>query len=270
MSNDSMTRLLQVMETLRSPDRGCPWDIEQTFESLIAFTLEEAYEVADCIERGDYENLLGELGDLLFQVVFYAQIGKERDLFDFDDIVDAIANKLVSRHPHVFEAEESISAEQQSRRWEELKANERRQRYGNKLSVLADVPLALPALMRAQKLQKRAARVGFDWPSADGARSKIMEELAELAQAQHDGNPAEIEEEFGDLLFSCVNLSRFLGLDSETALRAATAKFEQRFRALETELSNEGLSIESQDLDALERRWETIKRAQKKRAPKHP
>ena len=270
MIGTSMTKLLQLMAALRAPEDGCPWDLEQTYESLVSHTLEEAYEVVDCIERADHNALVGELGDLLFQVVFYAQIGKEQGKFDFDDVVASISAKLIARHPHVFADEAQLSAAQQSQRWEDMKAQERQNQLGEDVSALADVPVNLPALVRAQKLQKRAARVGFDWPSIDGVRAKVIEEIAELEQAQAQGTPADVEEEFGDLLFSCVNWARYQGLDAETVLRKATSKFESRFRALEEQIREEGLEIESQPLEELEARWQAVKVRQKKRAPKHP
>ena len=270
MSGASMTKLLQIMAALRAPEDGCPWDLEQTFESLVSHTLEEAYEVVDCIERADHEALVGELGDLLFQVVFYARIAEEQGKFDFDDVVDAISEKLIARHPHVFADENPLNARQQSIRWEEMKAEERRTQLGDNVSALDDVPVNLPALVRAQKIQKRAARVGFDWPEVEGVREKVFEEIAELEQARKDGKADEVEDEFGDLFFSCVNWARFLGLDAESTLRKATIKFESRFRALEQQIQREGLTIEQQSLESLEARWQTVKRAQKKRAPKHP
>ena len=270
MIGTSMTKLLQLMAALRAPEDGCPWDLEQTYESLVSHTLEEAYEVVDCIERGDHAAVVGELGDLLFQGVFYARIGEEQGKFDFDDVVESISAKLIARHPHVFAKEAPLTSEQQSRRWEEMKAEERQNQLGQDVSALADVPLNLPALVRAQKLQKRAARVGFDWPSIDGVQSKVLEEIAELEQAQAQGTQSEVEEEFGDLLFSCVNWARFQGLDAETVLRKASSKFEARFRALEDQIREEGLEIEAQSLQELEARWQTVKRRQKKRAPKHP
>ena len=257
MSESMMTKLLQLMAALRAPERGCPWDLEQTFESLVSYTLEEAYEVVDCIERKDYLSLRGELGDLLFQVVFYAQIAKENGLFEFDDIVQTLAEKLTLRHPHVFDAAEKLDADEQARRWEDSKAAKRR--ADGELSVLADLPANLPALVRAQKMQKRVARVGFDWPSTAGVREKVVEELAELEQAEQNGDITAIEEEFGDLMFSCVNWGRFLGLDTETALRKATNKFEQRFRALENDLRDTGREIENESLESLEQHWQAVK-----------
>ncbi len=270
MTQSSIQQLQSIMAALRDPNSGCPWDVEQTFESLVPFTLEEAYEVADCIERGDYDALPGELGDLLLQVVFYAQIAEEHDLFDFERIGEEICHKLISRHPHVFADETRPTATQQSARWEALKAQERQSTENDDTSALAAIAHNLPALVRAEKIQKRAARVGFDWTAEAAVRAKVYEEFEEVLAAHKQGVRAEIEEEFGDLLFSCVNWGRFLGLDAETALRRATNKFETRFRELESQLQAEGRNIEQESAENLDRRWESVKLAQKKRAPKHP
>lgn len=270
MAHSSIEQLLSLMAALRDANSGCPWDIEQTFESLVPYTLEEAYEVADCIEREDYDSLPGELGDLLLQVVFYAQIADEQALFNFETIAAAICQKLITRHPHVFGDQERPTAAQQSEQWESLKAKERHSAGNTDASALAGVAVNLPALVRAHKVQKRAARVGFEWTSEEAVRAKINEELAELIAAYESGADAEIEEEYGDLLFSCVNWGRFMGIEPETALRQATKKFETRFRAVESELATEGLNIEQQSPESLDKRWESVKLAQKKRAPKHP
>ncbi len=226
----AVTQLLRIMERLRDPQRGCPWDLQQGFASIAPHTLEEVYEVIDAIETGDMEQVRGELGDLLFQVVFYAQLGREQGLFDFNAIAAGIGAKLLHRHPHVFPggtldgatAEPAISADQVLLNWEAIKAEERAARQGSKpASVLADVPLALTALLRAAKLQKRAAGQGFDWRNSEGPFAKIDEEVAELKQALGAADQAAVEEEFGDLLFTLVNLSRHLGVNPETALRAA-------------------------------------------------
>ena len=270
MAHSSIEHLLSLMAALRDANSGCPWDVEQTFESLVPYTLEEAYEVADCIERADYDSLPGELGDLLLQVVFYAQIAEEDGLFNFEHIAASICEKLITRHPHVFGSEERPTATQQSEIWESLKAKERQADSNADSSALAGVAANLPALVRAHKVQKRAARVGFDWRSEQAVRAKIDEELGELISAYKSGATADIEEEYGDLLFSCVNWGRYVGLEPETALRQATRKFENRFRALEAQLASEGLNIEQQTPESLDRRWESVKLAQKKRAPKHP
>lgn len=253
-------RLLSIMRTLRDPARGCPWDREQTFETIVPHTLEEAYEVADAIERGAFESLPGELGDLLFQVVFYSRLGEEAGLFDFDTVVTAIADKLVARHPHVFGDAPADDAQAVSRHWETSKAEQRRREGGGQASELDDVPVSLPALTRAHKLQKRAARVGFDWPDASGAWAKLREEFAELEQAERAGSAAAIGEELGDLLFAAVNVARHLGCEPEGALRAASAKFERRFRAVEAALAARGERPEDVSLEALDALWDAAKR----------
>lgn len=274
MSDRALNRLLEIMTTLRDRENGCNWDIAQTFHTLVPYTLEEAYEVADCIERDDIASLPAELGDLLFQVVFYAEIGKEYGKFDFEDVATLIADKLERRHPHVFGDaagdSEKITAEEQTRRWEAIKAEERRAESGKDVSALDNVPANLPALVRAEKLQKRAARIGFDWASIDGVKRKLYEEISELEEAILAGNSVDIEEEFGDILFSAVNLGRFLGIESESALRKATRKFTERFQFIEDRLRKEQLKFEEQSADNLEKLWEEAKGAKKNRAPKHP
>lgn len=240
-------RLLSIMARLRDPRTGCEWDSVQTFETIAPYTIEEAYEVADAIERRDMADLKDELGDLLLQVVFHARIAEEAGLFAFDDVVDAICAKMERRHPHIF----GDAAEGGHHLWETIKAQERAARPDR--SALAGVAAGLPALMRAEKIQKRAARTGFDWPDAAGPRAKIDEELAEVEAA---ATPEEIEEEVGDLLFATVNWARKLGVDAETALRAASAKFERRFRAMEA--MNAGFADLS--LEAQETLWRTVKR----------
>jgi ATP diphosphatase len=256
--------LLRVMERLRDPDGGCPWDLKQDFESIVPSTLEECYELAAALEAGDFEHAADELGDVLFQVVFYAQLGRERELFSFPEIVHGLTDKLLRRHPHVFANGEiegrvkacgdSASVQQQ---WEEIKAGERAERAQH--GALDDVPLALPALPRAQKLQKRAARVGFDWDNTQAVLLKLEEELQELREALADGYPAAVEEELGDLLFTAVNLSRHLNLDAETTLRKGNAKFEDRFRAMEQEARERGEQLQSMAPAALELLWEHAK-----------
>ena len=246
-------KLLEVMENLRDPDTGCPWDLEQDFSTIAPHTIEEAYEVADAIERQDWDELRSELGDLLFQVVFYAQLGREQGLFSFDEIAGSIAEKLVRRHPHVFGDVEERDARGVRGRWEDIKEQERADHVDQ--SALAAVAKALPALKRAQKLGKRAARVGFDWPDRHGATMKIHEELEELEAEVRGRDVARIEDEFGDLLFAVVNLARHLDVDAEQALSHANRKFERRFRAMETAIEGAGLDIRSLDLDALEERW---------------
>src|SRR3954452_25289566 len=223
-------RLLAIMARLRDRERGCPWDIEQNFATIAPYTIEEAYEVADAIERGDMAALKDELGDLLFQVVFHARMAEEAGLFGFDDVAEAIADKMVRRHPHVFGDAEIASVAAQNEAWEAHKAAER-QEAGGAQSVLDGVALALPALLRAAKISKRATRIGFDWPDADSVIDKIEEELDEIEDEIDDDAPkAVLEEEIGDLLFATANLARKLDIEPETALRRATAKFERRFR----------------------------------------
>lgn len=225
-----MASLLGIMARLRDPAGGCPWDLEQDFASIAPYTIEEAYEVADAIDRGDHAALKDELGDLLLQVVFHSQMAHEQGLFSFADVVQAICDKMIRRHPHVFANEEMDSAPAVSANWEAIKASERRASMDGDNSALSGVARALPALMRAQKIQKRAAATGFDWPDSDGAEAKLIEEIGELrAAAVHDDR----FEEAGDLLFAAVNVLRHYGIDAETALKAGTAKFERRFRSME-------------------------------------
>lgn len=249
-------RLVALMERLRDPVRGCPWDVEQTFETIAPHTIEEAYEVAEAIQRGDMPGLRDELGDLLLQVVFHARMASEQGLFDFDGVAMAIHDKLVRRHPHVFGDLHIDDAEHQTRAWEEHKAAERA-REGQPSSAIDGVSLAYPALMRAVKLQKRAARVGFDWADAAGVLSKIAEEAFELEREMAEGAAkARLEDEVGDLLFSCVNLARKLGVDPETALRHGNAKFEDRFRRMEAALGKRPEDATPAEMDAV---WDRIK-----------
>ena len=249
----AIEKLLAIMDRLRDPERGCPWDLEQDFGSIAPHTLEEAYEVTDAIERGDLAALRDELGDLLFQVAFHARLASEQGAFAFDDVVDAICDKLTRRHPHVFGDAVVSDAAEQTRIWEDIKRGERAAR--GDAGALSDVPVALPALTRARKLGSRASAAGFDWPDAAGPRTKIDEELAELdAESDHQ----RMLEELGDLLFAVVNLSRHLNIEPEAALREANAKFEKRFRAME-ELAGGGFP--ELDLEAQEALWERVKRA---------
>lgn len=264
--------LLHLMARLRDPQHGCPWDLKQNYASIVPHTLEEAYEVADTIERGDFEHLQGELGDLLFQVVYYSQLAREEGRFAFDGVVDSITRKLVRRHPHVFPTGDlyapldtpSLSEAQVKSRWEEIKAQERAEKSEpEQLSLLDDVPAALPALSRAAKLQKRAATVGFDWPDALPVLDKVREELDEVLQAMADGDDDAIEDEVGDLLFATVNLARHLKHDPENALRRANRKFERRFRFIEQALRDSGRPIEDCTLDELDALWGEAKRQEK-------
>ena len=263
-----LERVLQVMARLRDPERGCPWDIEQDFASIAPFTIEEAYEVADAIERADWQGLRDELGDLLLQVVYHARMAQERGLFDFAAVAQAIATKMIARHPHVFGDAAVEDASSQSRAWEDAKAAERQSKAarpeGAAASVLDDVPLALPALQRAQKLQRRVARVNFDWPDQAGVLAKVREELDEVAAAldEHGGQTAR-EEEIGDLLFSVVNLARTSGIDAEAALRRANRKFERRFRAVEKEVELGARVPALPSLAELEAAWQRIKQRER-------
>ena len=253
-----LERLLAIMARLRDPDRGCPWDVEQSFATIAPYTIEEAYEVADAIERGSMEDLRGELGDLLLQVVYHGAMAEEAGAFSFDDIVRGVADKMVARHPHVFGDESrEKSAEQQTRDWEAVKAAERAGRA--QTGVLEDVALNLPALMRAEKLQKRAARVGFDWPEIGQVLAKIAEEAGELAEARDTLPQDRIAEEMGDLLFVMANLARHLKVDPEVALRGANAKFSRRFAFIEAELARQGRSCDDSDLEEMDALWDRAK-----------
>lgn len=255
---DQITRLLAIMRKLRDPDGGCPWDQAQTYQTIVPHTIEEAYEVADAIERKDYAELRDELGDLLFQVVFYARLAEEEGLFDFNDVVRGIADKLERRHPHVFGDMQFENAEAQTAHWETLKQQEREQKaVAERTSVLDGIAHTLPALSLAGKLQKRAAQVGFDWPQVQGVFDKLHEEIAELKADWHD--PQRREDELGDLLFTCVNLARHAQADPEAALRHANHKFEQRFRAMETLAGSQGSALEACSADELEMLWQAVK-----------
>lgn len=266
--SESIERLLSLMRRLRDPRHGCPWDREQTPASLVRHTLEEAYEVADCIEREDWAELPGELGDLLFQVVFYAQIGAEQGSYTFDDVVDGIVDKLTRRHPHVFGDEPVLDAAGQAARWEQLKAAERGARAGG-ASVLDGVALGLPALTRATKLQARAARHGFDWPALAPVREKLTEELDELDAALARGDKAEVRHELGDLLFTCVNLARHLEIDAEAALREATGRFTRRIGAIEQAAAGRGRQLAGLSTAEMDELWESAKAAER-RGPSPP
>lgn len=256
-----MPRLLEIMRRLRDPQTGCPWDIEQSFDTIAPYTIEEAHEVADVIARQAYDELPSELGDLLFQSVFHAQIAQDKGLFSFDDVVRSISAKMLARHPHVFGDESrDKSAAQQTLDWEKIKAAER-----GPARVLDGVALGLPALTRAVKLQKRAARVGFDWPSTDEVLAKITEETAELVEARDSLTQAEVEEEFGDLLFVMANLARHLDLDPEAALRAANAKFSRRFGRIEDWLAEADRTPAQSDLAEMDALWNRAKAEEKAR-----
>ncbi|MEL0435815.1 nucleoside triphosphate pyrophosphohydrolase [Phycobacter sp. K97] len=255
-------RLLQIMRALRDPDGGCPWDVAQDFATIAPYTIEEAYEVADAIEREAWDELKGELGDLLFQSVFHAQMAEEAGHFTFQDVVRTMSDKMVSRHPHVFGDESrDKSPEQQTRDWEAIKAAERADKAQK--GTLDGVAVGLPALLRAYKLQKRAARVGFDWPEASHVIDKIQEEAAELVEARDALTQDAVEEEFGDLMFVMANLGRHLGVEPESALRRANAKFIRRFEGVEARLAAMGKRPEDSTLEEMDALWDAEKKAQR-------
>ena len=264
-TGDAMQQLLAIMAQLRNPEGGCPWDLKQDFRSILPHTLEEAYEVADAIESDDRMQLRDELGDLLFQVVFYCQLAREEGSFEFADVAQTMSDKLIRRHPHVFspsadEAElgtSALDADQVLQKWEAIKQAERDAKHQH--SVLDDVPNALPAMQRSAKLQKRAANVGFDWPDVTPVLANMAEELEEIEQAFASGDKDHTLEELGDLVFACVNMARHLKQDPEQVMRAANAKFERRFRFLETQLVEAGESLESVDLERMEAGWKAAK-----------
>lgn len=258
-----MSRLLEIMARLRDPQQGCPWDKQQTFETILPFTLEEVYEVADAIERGDMAELKAELGDLLFQIVFYAQLAREQGLFEFGDIVAGIADKLEQRHPHVFGSDEIKDAVAQSHAWEKHKEQERVHKAASEarpVSVLDNIPVALPGLMRAAKLQRRVARVGFEWPDIMPVLDKIEEEIGEIREALANGGKRdEMEHEIGDLMFACVNLARHANIDPEVALRSINRRFERRFRRVEVLASERGRPLPEMSLIEMNELWEQAK-----------
>ena len=256
--------LLYLMSRLRDPDGGCPWDLKQDFRSITASTIEEAYELVDAIELADNEQIREELGDVLFQVVFYAQLGSEKALFDFPEIVHGLTTKLIRRHPHVFPDGDlkarhlqPLSADEVRGQWEAIKQEERKGKEQH--GLLDDIPKALPALKRAQKIQKRASTVGFDWQDAQAALSKVKEEIAELEQALLEQDAVHIEEEMGDLLFSCVNVSRLLNVDAEKAVAGCNRKFEQRFAYIEKQLKQQGRGLEAASLLEMDSLWQAAK-----------
>jgi MazG family protein len=251
-------KLLEVMAGLRDKENGCPWDLQQDFASIAPYTVEEAYEVADAIARKDFHALRDELGDLLFQVVFHAQMAAEIGLFDFDDVVGTISDKMLRRHPHVFGSDDERAAGPEEGGWERIKAEERAEKAES--SALSGVAKALPALKRAQKLGKRASLVGFDWPDRQGVHEKIHEELDELEAAVGTRSQSNIDEEFGDLLFAVVNLARHLDVDPEHALTDANYKFERRFRAMEEAIQGGGDSLQGLPLESLDKEWRAAKK----------
>ena len=255
---DNIKNLLEVMKRLRDPNDGCAWDREQSFSTVAPYTIEEAYEVADAIAREDMSDLKDELGDLLFQVVFHAQMAQEAGDFTFADVVDGLVEKLTRRHPHVFGSELDRAAGQQKGSWEAIKADERTKNPDT--SAIAGVAIALPALKRAEKIGGRASRVGFDWPNREGVRAKIHEELEELEEAVGSRSAEQVEEEFGDLLFAVVNLARHLEIDPENALSGANNKFERRFRDMESAIIKTGGRLDALSLETLDKEWRAAKR----------
>ena len=258
-----LARLLEIMARLRDADKGCPWDVEQTFATIAPYTVEEAYEVADAIERGDIADIRDELGDLLLQVVFHSRIAEEAGQFSFEDVAAAINDKMIRRHPHVFEGAHYRNAAEQTVAWEETKAAERAAR-GNQSSILDDVPRGLPGLTRAMKLTKRAARVGFDWSNPQEVLTKLQEEIGELEEGIAAGDQANIREELGDILFVAANLARKLDVEPEDALRASNAKFVRRFNSIEAALAAGGRTLEQSNLDEMERLWAAAKAFEKR------
>lgn len=272
--SSDITRLLEIMAALRTPGTGCPWDLEQDFASITPYTLEEAYEVVDAIERGDLADLRDELGDLLLQVVFHARMAEEQGAFAFSDVVEAITKKLIRRHPHVFGSTKDLSPEEVKRLWDSIKAEEKAERKAararmglapeaHEAGFLGGIPTALPALTRAQKLTSKAAKVGFDWPDAAQVIDKIHEELDEVKEASSSGDRDRIEDEIGDLLFSVTNLARHFGIDPERALRRTNAKFERRFRAVERALGEQDRTLDEASLEEMEQHWVAAKMAER-------
>jgi ATP diphosphatase len=273
--SSDIARLLEIMAALRAPDTGCPWDLEQNFASIAPYTLEEAYEVVDAIERGDLADLRDELGDLLLQVVFHARMAEEQGAFAFPDVVEAITRKLIRRHPHVFGEAKDLAPQQVKALWDEIKREEKaerrqaRERMGlpsemYEASFLGGVPTALPALTRAQKLTTKAAKVGFDWPEAMQVIDKIHEELEEVKEASSSGDREHVADEIGDLLFSVANLARHFNIDPEAALRRTNAKFERRFGAIEDALKAQGRSPNDASLEEMEELWVQAKLIERK------
>jgi ATP diphosphatase len=262
-------RLVEIMAALRAPEGGCPWDLQQTFATIVPYTLEEAYEVADAIERGDFADLRDELGDLLLQVVFHARMAEEAGRFDFGGVVEAITTKLIRRHPHVFADARGLSPDEVKALWGRIKAEERRERAGQgvaperRASALSGVPIALPALTRALKLQEKAGKVGFDWNDARAVLAKLREEMDEIEAEIEARDAGKVADEVGDLLFAVANLARHLHVDPEGALRGANAKFERRFGHIEARLAAAGRPLEEASLDDMEALWNEAKRLER-------
>jgi MazG family protein len=260
-AGDKFRRLIQLMAHLRAPD-GCPWDREQTFDTIKPYTLEETYEVLDAIDARDWAALADELGDLMLQVVFYAQMAAEAGHFSIEDSLDAINTKLVRRHPHVFGDTEARTAEDVKKRWDEIKADEKRSKKAERKLLLDAVPRALPALVEASQISSRAARTGFDWENSEQVLAKLEEELHELAEARKTASPTEIEGEIGDILFVLVNLARFVKVDPEQALRKSNAKFRRRFAHVEQSLREQGKELTDSNIDEMEELWQQAKRSE--------
>jgi nucleoside triphosphate diphosphatase len=276
--SSDIARLLEIMAALRTPGTGCPWDLEQDFASIAPYTIEEAYEVADAIERGDPADLRDELGDLLLQVIFHARIAEEQGAFAFPDVVQAITSKLIRRHPHVFGTIKDLSPEEVKSLWDTIKAEEKAERQAarekmglppeaHEAGFLGGIPTALPALTRAQKLTAKAAKVGFDWPEAAQVIDKIHEELEEVKEASSSREKDRIEDEIGDLLFSVTNLARHFDIDPERALRRTNAKFERRFKAIEEALGRQSRSLNEASLEEMESLWVAAKNAEREPGP---
>lgn len=261
MARRDIADLLEIVSRLRNPDGGCPWDLAQSYATIVPHTIEEAYEVAEAIERGDWDELPDELGDLLFQVVFYAQIASEEERFDFADVVDAIATKMIRRHPHVFSDVQYENLAEQSAAWERIKAGEKAVGGDHPSGALEGVGRSLPALNRALKLQRKASRVGFDWTRPEPVLDKVEEELGELREELDAvGSRGRLVHEIGDLLFACVNAARHLGVDPEQALRGANRRFESRFQRIEAMLGERGMTVSETALQELDTLWERAKR----------
>lgn len=261
-SEHPIEKLIKVMAKLRDPNGGCPWDLEQNFKSIAPYTIEEAYEVADAIERGDVNDLKEELGDLLLQPIYHAQMASEAGLFDINEVINGVTEKMITRHPHVFGDAKAAHASDVNKIWDEKKSAEKQ---GEHTSALDGVARALPALLRAQKLQKKAARVGFEWPNLDGALTKLEEELGELREALEKGTEDQKTEEFGDILFVLANFARMAGIDAETALRRCNDKFERRFKGMEHDFKEKNQSMRDLPLKDMESAWIEQKKKEKSR-----
>lgn len=262
LEKHALNDLLNIMQTLRDPNGGCPWDLKQDFKSIVPHTLEEAYEVADCIESNNLAELKNELGDLLFQIVFYAQLAKEQNLFDFNDVVEQLNDKLTRRHPHVFNDKQDLTDAQLAQQWQAIKAQERSAKVNEQTASLwQDIPTNMPSLSRAKKIQQRVAALGFDWPTYHGAIEKVSEEVEEVKEAlAHDPNSDHTAEELGDLLFATVNVARHVKRDPEQLLRSANDKFSARFEKVQNYLIANGQCIESASLEEMDAAWNAIKK----------